>query len=97
MRRGTDWCETCSGQGFVTEFDRPWSPAERLRLFREGRTAICPKCGGSGRQRRLRGEDPLRRLRREQFQTFLVFLFIAVFAIGFIANLVAWIFTMVLA
>lgn len=50
MTRRDDWCRCCGGQGFVSEFDRDWTPPQRVHLFSDGRTAVCPRCGGDGRE-----------------------------------------------
>lgn len=50
MRRNDGWCSLCGGQGFVSEFDRDWTPEQRAHLFAHGRTAVCTRCNGSGRE-----------------------------------------------
>lgn len=48
-RQARPWCRMCDGQGFLSEYDRDWTEAERTMLFRDQRTIICSACGGDGR------------------------------------------------
>lgn len=91
MPRGTDWCEMCGGLGFVGEYDRDWSPAMRYRLFKEGRTAICPTCDGSGAgPRRWRSEAIRHARQRRAFEAVMIIVPIALAALGFVAYVIAW-------
>ena len=47
------WCRLCGGQGFIIEKDLDSArcpPVDRSKLFQDGRTEVCPRCRGDGRE-----------------------------------------------